>query len=1037
SEGSGIWLSTDNGESWTNKSNGLQGWWAYTFAPANHEDWSVGRMMVSTNNGVFYSDDYGDNWQVLDQSTTYYTGAMIHWSDPDIMWVAGATGPVQYTTDGGDNWIASAGLPFAFYPRFGLCENESGDPRVMIIYEQLGTNSYYSDDLGANYSECTGLAGTTYFTDLSVRLDDGNLGQKVYMSTDQGIFKSDNGIDYTICPQLNGMAWSVLGSQGTDVYAGASNGVFHSADEGENWEAFNTGIDYIAIWDLKYGSSTDVIYAGTRGYSVYKYGEDAPPSYGLPFSEDFTGQQQPANWQNVDNAGGDLVWQFNNPGSRDITGAGFDSDFAILDSDNYGSGAAQDADLITPPIDCSSASSVMLAFDQSFREYSGSVGTLSVSNNGTDWTVVYTVEESTGYPNPAVSVEFDISEVAAGQPQVWVKWNFVGDWAYWWAIDNVQIFEGTPVYTLPFAEDFTGQELPEDWQNIDNIGDTLYWMFNNPGGRDITGAGFDADFAILDSDEYGNGAAQDADLISPAIDCSGIENVTLSFDQSFREYSGSVGTLSVSNNGTDWTVIYTVEESTGYPDPAVTMQFDITDVAAGQPTVWIKWNYVGDWAYWWAIDNVSVTEGPLTYSLPFTEDFTGQQLPEDWQNIDNLGDTLYWMFNNPGGRDITGAGFDTDFAILDSDEYGSGTVQDADLISPPINCSGVEYVNLTFDQSFREYSESLGTVLISTNETDWTVIYTVEESSGYPNPAITVELDISQYVAGEPTVWIKWNYVGDYAYWWAIDNVSVTEGSAPTLDPPANLEASVELNTVTLTWDAPGTEALEGYNVYRDNTLLTLSPITETTYVDEFVVAGTHLYRVTAVYTEGESTPAGPVQVIIEGNVGKIHGFVRDAVTMLTLDEATVTAADVDNGAVTYMTPFGAYYSMLLPAGTFTLTCTAEGYEPATAENLLVMEGVNKSYTFYLQPLTETLTGIGEDNGTAYGFYPNPASDQLTVTGTDIREVAIFNQSGQLMMTVKDIRGKQTLNIESLPAGIYFVKMTTADSVSMDKLIIR
>lgn len=276
SEGSGIWLSTDKGETWQNKSNGLQGWWAYSFAPTNSEDWQVDRRMVATNNGVYYSDDFGENWMILNQETTYYTGAMIHWSDPDIMWIGGSIGPIKYTTDGGSTWITPAGLPFAFYPRFNLCANPSGDQRVMLTYEQLATNCYYSDDLGSNFAPCSGISGVSYFTDLSIRLADNKLNQMVYLSTDQGVYKSMDGEAFSQCPNLSGLTWCVLGTQGSDVYAGGNNGVFHSADEGQTWESFSQGMGNIAVWDLAYGSSDDEIFAGTRGYSVYKYGEALP-----------------------------------------------------------------------------------------------------------------------------------------------------------------------------------------------------------------------------------------------------------------------------------------------------------------------------------------------------------------------------------------------------------------------------------------------------------------------------------------------------------------------------------------------------------------------------------------------------------------------------------------------------------------------------------------------------------------------------------------------------------------------------------------
>lgn len=704
SEGSGIWMSPDMGETWINKSNGLQGWWAYTFAPTNHEDWEVDRMMVSTNNGVFYSDDFGENWTVLNQETNYYTGAMIHWTDPDIMWIGGATGPVKYTTDGGASWNASAGLPFAFYPRFALCLNSSDEPRVMIAYEQLGTETYYSDDLGANYTASTGFSSASYFTDMSVRLADNEYDQMVYLATDQGIFQSPDGEEFTICPNLSGLCWSVLGTNGMDVYAGANNGIFYSPDEGQTWEPFNEGIDDKAIWDIVYGPNTDVLFAATRGYSVYMYGEAGPPSYSLPFSEDFTGQQLPADWQNIDNDGSGDIWQFDNPGERDITGVGFDADFAILDSDEYGSGSTQDADLITPPIDCSSASNVLVTFDQSFHQYQTSVGTLSVSTNGADWTEVYVVEEDTGYPNPAV-----------------------------------------------------------------------------------------------------------------------------------------------------------------------TQVVNITGIAANEPNVWLRWNYVGAWDYWWAIDNVSVTDEAV-----------------------------------------------------------------------------------------------------------------------------------------------------------------------PGLEPPVNLVAQVDVSDVTLSWEAPPADELLGYNVYRDAEMINTSTVTELTYLDEDVEPGTHIYAVSAVYDMGESSLSVPVQVNIDGTVGKIQGFVRDAVTNLGIESAEITASNIESGALTSTTPFGSHYSMLLAGGTYDLVCIADGYANGTANGIVVVDGQNQELTFYLQPAENDITtGISTIDDLSCAVYPNPAKGSVTISGTNIGKCEIISQAGQLVFSSININGKQTIDTEEMPAGIYFVKITAGQGVAVQKLIVK
>ena len=52
------------------------------------------------------------------------------------------------------------------------------------------------------------------------------------------------------------------------------------------------------------------------------------------YTQNFSGGTQPAGWLN-DSLGfpSTHVWEFNNPFSRVITGAGFDANFAIFDSD--------------------------------------------------------------------------------------------------------------------------------------------------------------------------------------------------------------------------------------------------------------------------------------------------------------------------------------------------------------------------------------------------------------------------------------------------------------------------------------------------------------------------------------------------------------------------------------------------------------------------------------------------------------------------------------------------------------------------------
>jgi hypothetical protein len=54
-----------------------------------------------------------------------------------------------------------------------------------------------------------------------------------------------------------------------------------------------------------------------------------------------------------------------------------------------------------------------------------------------------------------------------------------------------------------------------------------------------------------------------------------------------------------------------------------------------------------------------------------------------------------------------------------------------------------------------------------------------------------------------------------------------------------------------------------GYNVYRNNIKINTSTVLETSYLDADLANGIYNYGVTAVYDEGESLPAGPVQVTV------------------------------------------------------------------------------------------------------------------------------------------------------------------------------
>lgn len=85
---------------------------------------------------------------------------------------------------------------------------------------------------------------------------------------------------------------------------------------------------------------------------------------------------------------------------------------------------------------------------------------------------------------------------------------------------------------------------------------------------------------------------------------------------------------------------------------------------------------------------------------------------------------------------------------------------------------------------------------------------------------------------------------------------------------------------------------IEGYNIYRDRTLVDSVPAGENTYTDADAPEGTHLYHVTALYAgKGESDPSAPVTVG-DSSIDTIGAATRHIVARGSQGHITVTGAE-------------------------------------------------------------------------------------------------------------------------------------------------
>ena len=187
----------------------------------------------------------------------------------------------------------------------------------------------------------------------------------------------------------------------------------------------------------------------------------------------------------------------------------------------------------------------------------------------------------------------------------------------------------TPFWT----QDFAGG-IPAGWGNTDGSGQNILWTWcNDPeAGNGVAGCpgvfgGQDPfksftptnGFVTVDSDEAQQLANNHVSrLTSTAIDCSGKSKVFISFATQIGVYTVSAETgaiLRVSTDNTTWTnytIFPGVSTSVGWSKNPETPIIDISATAANKSTVYLRWEWTGNWEYIWNLDDVNLYDSDPT-----------------------------------------------------------------------------------------------------------------------------------------------------------------------------------------------------------------------------------------------------------------------------------------------------------------------------------------------------------------------------------------------------------------------------------------
>ena len=281
--GSGIYKSTDGGNSWTAINKGLT---SSLLLPIAYDDalWTNTIVIDPTNNsiihagtdgdGAYKSTDGGQNWIAINNDGLTDSKIFSLAVDPTNTSIiyAGTYGVIIKSTDGGNKWtFCKGGLPNLYIISLAI-----GPANTSTIYAGSQGGVFKSIDAGDNWTAVnSGLTDSKIF---SLAIDPKN-PSIIYAGTlgMKGMFKSTNGGN-SWAPSNSGINIAAIFSLAIDpsntniIYAGSLMFLYKSTDGGSSWTIASTGLHALGcIMSLAIDpANTNITYAGVEGDGIFK-----------------------------------------------------------------------------------------------------------------------------------------------------------------------------------------------------------------------------------------------------------------------------------------------------------------------------------------------------------------------------------------------------------------------------------------------------------------------------------------------------------------------------------------------------------------------------------------------------------------------------------------------------------------------------------------------------------------------------------------------------------------------------------------------
>ena len=374
------------------------------------------------------------------------------------------------------------------------------------------------------------------------------------------------------------------------------------------------------------------------------------------------------------------------------------------------------------------------------------------------------------------------------------------------------------------------------------------------------------------------------------------------------------------------------------------------------------------------------------------------------------------------------------------------------LISPAVDLSSATQPMLSFE-TIMKWPGSALVLHISTDYngtsnptqqgtwTDITALATWDvDNTTWGSWTPSGDVDLTSYISS--TTYIAYEYLGsaNSGSTWEIDNIKITEGSAPP-PPPPGID-TVSIYDIQFNNNTNGASNYEGSQVYTGG-IVTAVRDDSSFYLTSGSGAwsGVYVYSNDYLLFEGDS-------VVLDAEVDEYYELteLKNVTNLQVISSGNIFSPNYCNTAAADSEEFEGCFVEVSNAicnndnagfgewivndgsGDLIIDDLFYAFTPILNQSYTVSGVVTFSYgAFKLLPRNGSdvagFISVNETTENVFYMYPNPLNQSnLNITLQNNSNVSLFNSSGQLIKTYQLKSGNNSVNLDFLNKGLYMIK---------------